>query len=132
MFRDYHFPRCVMIGDCFWQCIVIKDYYFSQIQVRLNYGYTKIMLPQSIVIYNISYINSLIFSVLSQNIGESVTFVSPMEQSWYICFNTAQSLVFLMLLQGIVGPQLYSGELICESGFTIVLCLCQVVFPFEN
>ena len=39
-----------------------------------------------------------------------------MEHSWYICFNTTQSVVFLMLLLGAVEPQLYSCELFCHSG----------------
>ena len=46
------------------------------------------MLSYNILGYNIFYINRLVFSVLSQNIGESATFVTLMEHSWYICFNT--------------------------------------------
>ena len=33
------------------------------------------------------YINRLVFSDLSQNIGESATFFTLMEHSWYICFS---------------------------------------------
>ena len=46
------------------------------------------MIPESILVHNIFYINRLVFSVLSHNIGESATFVTLMEHSWYICFNT--------------------------------------------
>ena len=30
MFRDYYFPKCVIISDCFSQFIVNKDYYFPK------------------------------------------------------------------------------------------------------
>ena len=46
------------------------------------------MLRYSIDVYNIFYINRIVFPVLPQNIGKSVTFVTHMEHSWYICFNT--------------------------------------------
>ena len=46
------------------------------------------MVPSSILVYNIFYINRVVISVLSQNIGESVTFVTLMEHSWYIYSNT--------------------------------------------
>ena len=37
---------------------------------------SKIMLPQKIIVFNIFYLNRLVFSVLLQNISESVTFVT--------------------------------------------------------
>ena len=39
------------------------------------------MFPKRIVVYKMFYVNTLVFSVLSQNIGESVTFVILMENS---------------------------------------------------
>ena len=37
--------------------------------------------PKSILVYNTFYISTLVFSVLSQNISESATFVTLMEHS---------------------------------------------------
>ena len=39
------------------------------------------MLPYSVIVYNIFYINRSLFSVLLQNIGESVNLVTLMEHS---------------------------------------------------
>ena len=50
MFRDYYFSKCVMIRDCFSQCIVIRDYYFHRciqdnLFIIIRKYCTKIMLP---------------------------------------------------------------------------------------
>ena len=64
------------------------------------------------------FINRLVFSVLSQNIGESATFVTLMEHSWYICFSTHSiSGNFLYCCASIIAkPQLYSSKLFCHIG----------------
>ena len=64
------------------------------------------------------FINRLVFSVLSQYIGKSVTFVTFMEHFWYIRFSTHSiSGNFLCCCTSIITkPQLYSSKLFCHIG----------------
>ena len=65
------------------------------------------------------YINRLVFSVLSQNVGESATFAILMEHSWYICLNihsiSGNSLCYCWAAI-IAKPQLYSSKLFYHIG----------------
>ena len=76
------------------------------------------MFPESILVYNIFFINRLVFSVLSQKIGESATFLTLMKHSWYICFSLHSiSGNFLCCCASIIAkPQLYSSKLFYHIG----------------
>ena len=63
------------------------------------------MFSQSILVYNIFYINRIVFSVLSQNIGESANFVTFMEHSWYIFSTHTQSVVILYVIVGLYNSK---------------------------
>ena len=73
------------------------------------------MFPLSILVYNM---NRLVFSALSQSIGESATFITLMEHSSYICFSKHSiSGNFLCCCASIIAkPQLYSSKLFCHIG----------------
>ena len=64
-------------------------------------------------------IKRLVFSVLLQNVGESVTFVTLMEHSWYTCFSShlisGNSLCYCWALI-IAKSQHYSSMLFCHIG----------------
>ena len=61
----------------------------------------------------------LLFSVLSQNMGESATFVTLLKHSWYICFSTHSirgNCLCYCYVSIIAKPHLYSSKIFCHNG----------------
>ena len=87
------------------------------------------MLLYSIVVYSTFYTNRLAFSVFSQNIGESVTFVTPLNILDTSVLTLLSQWYSWILLLGTVEPQLYSSELFCHSGLEPYIWVYSSLLP---
>ena len=117
MFRDFLFPSVLWFGIIIsHRCkqnnlfIIIRKF-IKPFRLQLYQDNASL----EYLVYNIFYINRLVFLVLSQNIGESPSSSYP----WYICFNThsisGNSLCYFWASM-IAKPQLYFSKLFYHIG----------------